>query len=845
MFEFLQALPKDTWVITPNRRLSQHLQTLWANQYAASILCLPRFIPYPELLNALYQCLREQDYQNPHPQPLNQFQFYALMTQVVEHQYPQWFNANLVHHLIDTWNRCENWAIAIEEPLFSTTRQTQLFYQCAQQIKQELRSLAAISQAEIAGYLLQLQHQLTPPFHSLICYGFDDWSPRQTQVLDWLKRAGVQVYQRDIQSSPAPRLLLTARDEQEEQAQCLAWLKAKHHPDRQLAVVIPDLTDKADAFSRLMLRHFPAEQCNISLGKPLLDYPITGQALCGLGLHRHSIINKREMHLLLLSPFIGDNSEEMTARSSLLESEPFMRHRQMTLSVFIALCRPKAPKLAQRLTALTEFPEQASPYQWAQYFDERLTAMGFPGDSALNSTAYQTYQRLSEALNDFRSLSLIQRQYTHAEALQSLRQLLQQIIFQPQASPQACIHLYGLLEAEGIPFDGIWISGLSDTVLPQAVRYSPFIPIPLQQQHQMPHASMERERKLAHIIIDRFHRASPEVICSYPANSGDRPNLVSPILCDAAAYAGAALPHSERQHLDRWSEQYAIALTREESLRGGSAILAQQAKCPFKAFAKYRLGCNPPIPTQESIESRDQGTLIHRIMELIWKKLQSQAALIACSDSQKHQLVHDACQQALAEFKRQHNGTDSEFSLAIEQQRLSQLALSCLQQDEQRPPFTVHSLESVHHYPIGEQQIRLKIDRLDMDETGSKWLIDYKSSIPSPLPWNQERPEEPQLLLYALIDEHIHTLSYLQLKTVQVSYKGLSTTNHAISGISLPKPSWQECRQQWQVAIQNLQQEFAQGYCPPQPIKDSICSSCEYSGLCRFKMQPVEDECTL
>ena len=131
---------------------------------------------------------------------------------------------------------------------------------------------------------------------------------------------------------------------------------------------------------------------------------------------------------------------------------------------------------------------------------------------------------------------------------------------------------------------------------------------------------------------------------------------------------------------------------------------------------------------------------------------------------------------------------------------------------------------------------KVRVDRLDQVED-KKWVIDYKSSLPPNKPWNEDRPKEPQLLLYALLDEQINALLLMQLKTGKIVCSGLSEEKQDISGItSLKKEEqWSEYRSKWQQQLTLLAEEFAQGYCPPQPASLTLCKQCDFQSLCRFQ----------
>ena len=115
-------------------------------------------------------------------------------------------------------------------------------------------------------------------------------------------------------------------------------------------------------------------------------------------------------------------------------------------------------------------------------------------------------------------------------------------------------------------------------------------------------------------------------------------------------------------------------------------------------------------------------------------------------------------------------------------------------------------------------------------------MIDYKSSIPLVKPWNDERPEAPQLLLYALLDEQINALLFLQLKAGRLTCNGFSEEVLPIKGVNGLKKNerWVDYQQTWHEQLSGLASEFKSGVCPPLPARASTCEQCDFQNVCRI-----------
>jgi probable DNA repair protein len=286
--------------------------------------------------------------------------------------------------------------------------------------------------------------------------------------------------------------------------------------------------------------------------------------------------------------------------------------------------------------------------------------------------------------------------------------------------------------------------------------------------------------------------------------------------------------------LAKVDETYTIPIKANELLAGGTALLGNQAKCPFKAFAEHRLSAKPLPQVSEGTDNKERGTLIHKVMEVLWRDLESQHHLLQMEPGELNQLIEQAINEAQKAVQK-----ESEEPLPliqeIEYTRLKRLVVGCLEWEKQRPAFTVASLEQSFSIRLSGLEIKVRVDRLDKvsDKT---WVIDYKSTLPSNKPWNEDRPQEPQLLLYALLDEDINTLLFMQIKTGKIICSGLSEEPSDIKGISALKKgeNWIDTRDYWQQQLTTLVEEILGGHCPPQPISSTTCSYCDFKNLCRI-----------
>jgi RecB family exonuclease len=147
------------------------------------------------------------------------------------------------------------------------------------------------------------------------------------------------------------------------------------------------------------------------------------------------------------------------------------------------------------------------------------------------------------------------------------------------------------------------------------------------------------------------------------------------------------------------------------------------------------------------------------------------------------------------------------------------------------------------HVDIGALRLRMRVDRLDTVAEGRKLLIDYKTGKVSPRSWEGERPEDPQLPLYASFGElgDICGLLFAQIRAGEIEVKGRAEDAVAAvhPGLSpqqdlVKKPLTAEMRSQWRTELEKLAEGFLRGETtvdPKHPAK--TCQMCDLSSLCR------------
>lgn len=507
-------------------------------------------------------------------------------------------------------------------------------------------------------------------------------------------------------------------------------------------------------------------------------------------------------------------------------------------------------KLTQFYEKLASLKKQ-SLTQWAKTFNELLTHLGWPGERILNSEEYQIVQAWLNLLADMQQLDIIAGELTINDALHCLTLMAHQTVFQAK-SPEAPVQVLGLLEAAGLPFDALWLTGLDHQTWPAAPKPNPFIPKRLQREKNMPHATSERELLYCQYLMNQFLQKSPLVYFSYAKIKEDSERELSGLIksydtmtIDELRLAPLHRPVFTRTETELCHDIKAPPVT-DLKLNGGVTIIKLQAQCPFKAFAECRLDAKPLPEPEPGLSAKERGILLHSALESFWQKTQSHQSLITLSESELKAQIDEAIILAFNSTKLPYAKTS--HYMQLEKQRLHTLLTEWLALEKQRPPFHVLTHEKSVSLPLAALTIAARIDRIDTLDNGDKIIIDYKTGKQhKPAGWFHERPDDPQLPLYTLVDPtQTKALTFAKLIAGQCEFSGVSDTNIDIKGIyALDKlrqenkqATWDDQLAAWQSQFIALASQYANGDARVEPKHpQQSCEHCELPSFCRINEQ--------
>jgi len=717
---------------------------------------------------------------------------------------------------------------------------------------------------------LALQQGQLPVPGSLRLSGFDHHPPARRQLIDALQGAGCKI-QEDSEDPPAvaARRVAARRvvaDDSEAEARVAAqWARDAllQDPGSRIAMVVPDLAARRDQLQRVFSETLHPGGIlpdagtvpplfDISLAQPLAATPLIDAALLLLrlasGVHRLA-----DWSRLLRSPFLAGDEQEAANRARLelalrrLGRPELGIHSlagQLTALADSAPC----PRLAAAVTEVMErsgaVPARSGCSHWAEQVQELLQRWGWPGQRPLDSAEWQLHRRWQRLLHDFAGLDRIAGPLNYRTAVGQLARMAGRTLFQPEQG-ESPVQILGVLEAAGLQFDYCWLMGMDDDHWPPPAGPHPLLPTALQRRLQMPHATAEQELAYARLLTPRLLALAPEVLVSHARRDQDRDLGPSPLFARLPITELPSVPEPLATH-DRTVRLEQLQDTRGPeaavTATGGAQLLADQAACPFRAFAAHRLAARAPETPAAGLDPRLRGSLLHLLLEWLWQDLRDSDRLQQQSREELQALIAARVPGCLEEIRRQRPDLAQPRFLELESERLALLALEWLELEQRREtPFRVTQLEQREDIQVGGLDLRVRIDRLDRLPDGRLLVIDYKTGSNVRIqPWLQPRLQEPQLPLYAVTRAQQTAGAVLaQVRRGRCRFHGLTATAGVLPE-AVVADDWPGQLQRWQQDLERLVGEYLRGEAAVMP-QAGACDYCELPSLCRIDARVIEE----
>lgn len=898
--DLLDSLARGLTLVTANRRLARELHQSYRSFRSTTgdrAWETPVILPYESwLLQLGTQVFQDQPGRDGltllNPQQSRQV-WRAIIQEDIRRNCPDtnalWNLDAVVKNAMHAWQLVHRWAIPLDPDSMSYTEDHRRFFAWAERYRQRCRKNGWVDIGQLGCRLIRrLEGGGAVALPDTGFMGFVRFDALQQKLLGALAACSgnVRVFFTGRETGPAG----SHRQYQDAYGQWLGaaqWARGRLEETRELrlGIVVPDIGQSRPliehAFAQVLCPgHLVGEvptadlPFHVSTGRNLGDYPLVKSGLRLLSLYSDEAVPSALVREILLDPFITEagtesgprNSAEARCRQRLVfQAEP-ARFLSFLLKDPALQDVPAFRKILESLLPLLKKCRSRASYgAWAERFQVWLSCFGWPGEVPADSDLYQIGSAFQGELSALRKLDMVCGPVRAGQAAGELMRRVSEQPFQPQASPVQ-VEVLSPLECIGLDFDGIWIGNLVEQVWPPAPSPSPFIPIALQKSSDYPGASIAACQHHAADILESLRRQTREIVYSRPRLDNDVILQASPLIAFPDNTEPDPVPliahlQGYRPVMQYYQDRDGLPVA-GNGRSGGISLLADQAACPFRAYARHRLGADYDDPREEGLDALDRGSLVHGILQAFWQDVQSSSRLHELKQSGRLAERLDACILDAAAGYAPRSGFRKGFQEALCRE-LGTLLLEWLELELSREPFRVVSRESPVPLALSGLELRFRIDRVDQAEaTGKLIIMDYKTGHATPVSgWTGDRPDYPQLAAYCLaleqgqqLQEPPAALAIGQVRPGEVCFSGLrletafyqAAFSDANTSLSKKVDLLEKCRieenlrdwralvDHWKKTLGGLAERFSAGHAAVDPVHpSSTCRYCNLSTLCR------------
>lgn len=801
------------------------------------------------------------------------------------------------------WRSMHQYRIAPEQLRWEAGVDTAAFYRWIQEFDAVCNKQSLLSPALLETVASDWIESSVFDFpKEILLIGFDRITPSHHRLIDKMKARECSVLRVELCPPEAPdpiHPVVCAQTFEEEAGAVARWTRGilLEHPAHRIGIFVPSLEEHRAVLDSVFRRTLVPSSMDIrtpqaplpyefSLGTPMGRMGPVRTALLLLDWLDHGLPPENLSWLLVQGRFGG--REASTGARARLDRQFRDRKPQLGGPVSLGDFRSWLTKPGQReqrttldlsidrlsIAAQRQDISKPRPYaDWAEVVEELLDASDWSLLSPVQSDEYQLLQRWSKLLGEFSSLNSISGPVGFSAAVAMLHHLASNMLFTLE-SHNAPIQILGIAESAGLVFDSVWWMSAKLGVWPPQGAAQPFLPWSLQRQAHMPYADPTEDQAFALRVTNRILHSGSRVVVSFDLQESDTESASGPTPPPDIAFSPvvremlteAPIISVEGCQPEPWREsdgqlRSALEIVEEEptvpfqarSVRGGVRFLELQAACPFRAFAELRLGANPLEESTLGLSAADQGSAFHRVLQQFWKPGDTRQKLFESSGeelrSELRQCIHDTLQKSMPAAHEPWQLT----LLAIEAARIEQRLLEWLEQEKQRSDFTVFKTETtLEHARLNAIEFRCRVDRMDRVEQGLA-LIDYKTGEVTRQSCESERPDQPQLPAYAVLQQPLDDnetppvagIAFARLRAGEVGFVPVYTLQDVFSQQPLKptdrslvaSPSDLAKRiESWRRILDRLAQDFHSGMATVDPKNPSeTCRSCPQALLCRVR----------
>jgi probable DNA repair protein len=368
----------------------------------------------------------------------------------------------------------------------------------------------------------------------------------------------------------------------------------------------------------------------------------------------------------------------------------------------------------------------------------------------------------------------------------------------------------------------------------------------------MPGVDAAGDVEQARRVTERVAASAKTVVFSYAKESAEGQQRTSQVLGGLAlretTVSELLPPEGPRVTVDmeEVEDNVMVAALPDRVIRGGAKVLESQAACGFRAFAEHRLASTELESVELGMNALESGIVVHAVMEVFWGQVKTQDKLRKMTWAEREEALDAAIGQGLGKVEHLSASDWDDAYVMMQRERLRRLLRPWLEHELARPWFAVKQREEkADNVQIGPLHLDLRVDRVDETEVG-ELVIDYKTGRVSTNDWLSERPDAPQLPLYAVMSDAtlLGGVAFARLRVgKEMGWKGFAARDGVLlKPDRLKTESFAAQVDQWREVLTKLAEEFAAGEAGVRPKSyPKTCAYCAQRLLCRVAGENLEE----
>ncbi|MCL4856840.1 MAG: PD-(D/E)XK nuclease family protein, partial [Flavobacteriales bacterium] len=252
----------------------------------------------------------------------------------------------------------------------------------------------------------------------------------------------------------------------------------------------------------------------------------------------------------------------------------------------------------------------------------------------------------------FNQIKLLQNTYPVIDGVKTFvtiyRQLLANLSIELYGEPLQGLQVMGMLETRNIDFKNVVMLSINEGVLPAGKTFNSFIPFDVKREFKLP-THIEKDAVYAYHFY-RLIQNAENVFILYNTEtnefgSGEKSRFVTQLENELVHFSNIEINHkiityptlTEKPVANKIAKSEKVNAKINEFFQGGVSPSALNTfmNCSLDFYNKYVLRINEVDEVEETVESSTFGTVIHNVLEELYKPFATNHLLVTSHDVSK------------------------------------------------------------------------------------------------------------------------------------------------------------------------------------------------------------------